>query len=172
MIISPPPADLRGERKKARMHFAVIRLPYGNSSCGKKRGCVATASADEVPAYSGAERHRWQMELDLALLAGFRHAPVQRTAPANARDFPQVLAATLRSLEHEGLICRTVYAEIPPQVEYRISSHGETVRPLIRAVRAWGREHLEWKRRISGPAPGDGGKLTALVQRNRRKEPS
>src|SRR6266849_8506098 len=89
MIISPPPADLRGERKKARMHFAVIRLPYGNSSCGKKRGCVATASADEVPAYSGAECHRWQMELDLPLLARFRHAPVQRAAPANARDFPQ-----------------------------------------------------------------------------------
>ena len=84
----------------------------------------------------------------------------------------KVLAATLRSLEHEGLICRTVYAEIPPRVEYRISSHGETVRPLIQVVRAWGREHLEWKRRISGPAPGDGGKLTALVQRNRRKEPS
>jgi len=84
----------------------------------------------------------------------------------------KVLAATLRSLEHEGLICRTVYAEIPPRVEYRISSHGETVRPLIQVVRAWGREHLEWKRRISGPAPGDGGKLTALVERNRRKEPS
>src|SRR6266849_4019390 len=91
MIISPPPADLRGERKKARMHFAVIRLPYGNSSCAKKRGCVAPASADEVPAYSGAERHRRQMELDLPLLAGFRHAPIQRTAPVNARDFPQGL---------------------------------------------------------------------------------
>jgi len=72
----------------------------------------------------------------------------------------KVLAATLRSLEHEGLICRTVYAEVPPRVEYRISGHGETVRPLIQAVRAWGREHLEWKRRISGPGAGDGGKLT------------
>src|SRR5713101_827823 len=89
IIPTPPPADLRGEQKKARMHFAVIRLPDGNSSCGKKRGCVATTSAGEVPAYSGAERHRRQMELDLPLLAGFRHAPVQRTASANARDFAQ-----------------------------------------------------------------------------------
>src|SRR5712692_11994588 len=70
----------------------------------------------------------------------------------------KVLAATLRSLEHEGLIRRTVYAEIPPLVESRISSHGETVRPLLQVVRAWGREHLEWKRRMSGA--GDGGKLT------------
>ena len=59
---------------------------------------------------------------------------------------PKVLAATLRGLEQEGLICRTVHAEVPPRVEYRISSHGETVRPIIEAVRAWGRQHLEWKR--------------------------
>jgi DNA-binding HxlR family transcriptional regulator len=58
----------------------------------------------------------------------------------------KVLASTLRSLEQEGLICRTVYAEVPPRVEYHISGHGETVRPIIQAVRAWGQQHLEWKR--------------------------
>ena len=57
----------------------------------------------------------------------------------------KVLAATLRNLEREGLICRTVYTEVPPRVEYSISSHGETLRPLLEAVRAWGREHLEWQ---------------------------
>ncbi|HLJ60156.1 MAG TPA: helix-turn-helix domain-containing protein [bacterium] len=39
----------------------------------------------------------------------------------------KVLAATLRGLEHEGLICRAVYAEVPPRVEYRISNHREPV---------------------------------------------
>ncbi len=68
----------------------------------------------------------------------------------------KVLAATLRSLEREGLICRTAYAEVPSRVEYRISSHGETVRPLLQAVRAWGREHLEWKRPEEGPNPPQG----------------
>ena len=58
----------------------------------------------------------------------------------------KVLAATLRSLENEGLISRTVYAEVPPRVEYRISDHGETVLPILRAVRSWGHKHLEWKR--------------------------
>ena len=57
----------------------------------------------------------------------------------------KVLTATLRVLENEGLISRKIYPEIPPRVEYSISSHGETVRPLIEAVRAWGRKHLEWK---------------------------
>jgi DNA-binding HxlR family transcriptional regulator len=58
----------------------------------------------------------------------------------------KVLAATLRSLENEGLISRTVYAEVPPRVEYRISDHGGTVLPILQAVRSWGHKHLEWKR--------------------------
>src|SRR5437762_13870018 len=74
--------------QKARTHFAVIRLRHGNSSFGKECYCLATNSTNEVPAYSGAERNRREMELDLSLLAGFRHASVQRTAPVNALDFP------------------------------------------------------------------------------------
>src|SRR6476660_8968774 len=58
----------------------------------------------------------------------------------------KVLTDTLRSLESEGLINRTVYAEVPPRVEYRVSDHGKTVLPILQAVRAWGHKHLEWKR--------------------------
>jgi DNA-binding HxlR family transcriptional regulator len=54
----------------------------------------------------------------------------------------KVLTATLRSLEQEGLISRTDYLEVPPRVEYRISDYGQSVRPLIEAVRIWGRAHL------------------------------
>ena len=56
----------------------------------------------------------------------------------------KVLSETLRNLEREGLVSRTVYPEVPPRVDYRISDHGESVRPIIQAVRAWGHEHLEW----------------------------
>ena len=56
----------------------------------------------------------------------------------------KVLAATLRGLEQEGLISRTVYPEVPARVEYSISGHGESVRSIIEAVRVWGHEHLEW----------------------------
>lgn len=56
----------------------------------------------------------------------------------------KVLAATLRSLEQEGLISRTVFPEVPARVEYSISGHGESVRSIIEAVRVWGHEHLEW----------------------------
>jgi len=62
----------------------------------------------------------------------------------------KVLAETLRNLEEEGLIVRTVHSLAPSHVDYEISAHGESVRPLMHAVRAWGREHLEWMRAARG----------------------
>jgi DNA-binding HxlR family transcriptional regulator len=59
----------------------------------------------------------------------------------------KVLTETLRTLEHEGLICRKIYAEVPARVEYRISNHGESVRPIIEAMRVWGHAHIEWRER-------------------------
>lgn len=66
----------------------------------------------------------------------------------------KVLTASLRNLEQEGLICRKVYAEVPPRVEYRISAHGESVLPILQAVRAWGHEHLAWRQAAK---PGNNG---------------
>jgi DNA-binding HxlR family transcriptional regulator len=63
----------------------------------------------------------------------------------------KVLSETLRNLEREGLVARTFYPEVPPRVEYRISDHGESVRPIIQAVRVWGHEHLEWQAGESHP---------------------
>lgn len=55
----------------------------------------------------------------------------------------KVLTETLRDLEREGLVTRTVRSETPAHVEYNLSVHGETVKPLIEAVRNWGRFHLD-----------------------------
>jgi DNA-binding HxlR family transcriptional regulator len=55
----------------------------------------------------------------------------------------KVLTDTLRTLEQEGLIARIAREEA--RIEYALSSHGESVRPLIHAVRQWGRDHLTWK---------------------------
>ena len=54
----------------------------------------------------------------------------------------KVLTETLRDLEREGLLTRTVISEMPTHVEYALSAHGESVAPLIEAMRAWGRGHL------------------------------
>jgi DNA-binding HxlR family transcriptional regulator len=64
----------------------------------------------------------------------------------------KVLAATLRDLEREGLVTRKVYAEVPPRVEYRLSTHGQTVRPIIEAVRVWGHVHIASKEPVREPS--------------------
>lgn len=61
----------------------------------------------------------------------------------------KVLTETLRNLEGEGLISRTVYPEVPSRVEYCISTHGESVIPILQAVRSWGHEQIAWKRQAA-----------------------
>lgn len=55
---------------------------------------------------------------------------------------PKVLTQTLRALERDGMITRTVYAEVPPRVEYELTPMGRTLLDLIAACRRWAREHL------------------------------
>lgn len=50
----------------------------------------------------------------------------------------KVLTDTLRSLESDGLITRTAYAEVPPRVEYSLSELGESMRPILKSMEAWG----------------------------------
>ncbi len=50
----------------------------------------------------------------------------------------KVLTDSLRSMESDGLITRTVYPEVPPRVEYALSELGETMRPILDAMESWG----------------------------------
>ncbi len=50
----------------------------------------------------------------------------------------KVLTDSLRSMEADGIITRTVYAEVPPRVEYSLSELGESLRPIIKAMEVWG----------------------------------
>ena len=50
----------------------------------------------------------------------------------------KVLTDSLRSLEEDGIITRTVYPEVPPRVEYALSDLGESMRPIISAMEQWG----------------------------------
>jgi DNA-binding HxlR family transcriptional regulator len=53
----------------------------------------------------------------------------------------KVLTDSLRAMEQDGIITRTVYPEVPPRVEYALSELGETMRPIIAAMEAWGRAY-------------------------------
>jgi len=58
----------------------------------------------------------------------------------------KVLTDSLRSMEADGLITRTVYPEVPPHVEYALSELGESMRPIIQSMEKWG---LEYKHNMS-----------------------
>ena len=50
----------------------------------------------------------------------------------------KVLTDSLRAMEKDGIITRTVYPEVPPRVEYALSDLGETMRPILDAMQEWG----------------------------------
>lgn len=50
----------------------------------------------------------------------------------------KVLTDSLRSMEEDGIITRTVYPEVPPRVEYALSDLGESMRPIIKSMEEFG----------------------------------
>ena len=50
----------------------------------------------------------------------------------------KVLTDALRALEADGIINRTVYAEVPLRVEYSLTELGETLRPVLKSMENWG----------------------------------
>lgn len=51
----------------------------------------------------------------------------------------KVLMDSLRSMEEDGILTRTVYPEVPPRVEYALSDLGQSLRPIIEAMAEWGK---------------------------------
>ena len=53
----------------------------------------------------------------------------------------KVLTDSLRSMESDGIVIRTVYAEVPPRVEYSLSTLGKSMLPIIDVMAEWGRNY-------------------------------
>ena len=53
----------------------------------------------------------------------------------------KVLTESLRSLEEDGIVSRSVYAEVPPRVEYALTELGESMRPILDAMQEWGNSY-------------------------------
>lgn len=53
----------------------------------------------------------------------------------------KVLTDSLRSMEEDGIITRTIYPEVPPHVEYALSELGESMSPIIDAMARWGTDY-------------------------------
>lgn len=66
---------------------------------------------------------------------------------ALARAIPNVtqrmLTLQLRELEEAGIVARTVYAEVPPRVDYALTDMGHSLKPVLIAMRDWGMDYAQ-----------------------------
>lgn len=54
-----------------------------------------------------------------------------------------MLTVHLRELEQEGILTRTVFAEVPPRVEYALTDHGASLGYVMKSLAEWGGSHLK-----------------------------
>lgn len=76
-----------------------------------------------------------------------RFSELNRLIPSSTK---KMLTQQLRELERDAIITRKVYAQVPPRVEYSITRHGQSLRPILRSMSAWGKQHRARYGRTSG----------------------
>ena len=86
---------------------------------------------------------RWSL---LVLLALHEKAEAMRFSDL-CRAIPDVsqkmLTSTLRKLEADDLLSRTIYPEVPPRVEYKLTKRGKTLIPLLNQLVDWSLDNMD-----------------------------
>lgn len=109
------------------METGTVSPNVFDSQCGSRR--VLELIAD-----------KWTAITVYALVRGtMRFSELQREIDGISQ---KVLTQTLRDLERDGLVERTVYPTVPPRVEYALTPLGNTLREPLAAICRWSEEHL------------------------------
>lgn len=82
---------------------------------------------------------KWKPVIIFCIANGVdRFGAMQRAVPGVTK---QMLTKQLRELEADQLITRTIYAEVPPRVDYALTEKGQSVLPIIEQMRFWGKQN-------------------------------
>ena len=79
---------------------------------------------------------KWKVLILRDLLTGTKRFGELKKSIGNVSQ--KVLTAQLRAMEKSGLLTRTVYAEVPPRVEYALTELGKSLKPILDAMWTWG----------------------------------
>jgi DNA-binding HxlR family transcriptional regulator len=122
----------------------VRTISAGTTQKGSKRARGDDRRSNcAVEATLGVIGGRWKGVVLFWLLDGrMRFGELRRKVP-NCTE--RMLTLQLRELEEDGLVTRTVYAEVPPRVEYQLTSFGESLEPILTGMCEWGQKY---KRRL------------------------
>ncbi len=82
---------------------------------------------------------KWKVLILRDLLTGAKRFGELRRSVGGVSQ--KVLTAQLRAMEKSGLLTRTVYAEVPPRVEYALTALGQSLRPILDAMSSWGERY-------------------------------
>ncbi|MEH0018592.1 MAG: helix-turn-helix domain-containing protein [Desulfobacter sp.] len=107
-----------------------------------------------------SKEYRCPVEVTMAILSGKwkclmlwhlydgpkRYIALEKVVPGVSQ---KMLTQQLRELEKDGLVDRTVYPEIPPRVEYKLTALGRSAFPILEMMHSWGVTHLG----LSEPEP-------------------
>jgi DNA-binding HxlR family transcriptional regulator len=117
---------------KSAGHCEGTALPDDALQWDVREGCEVRQILDRVA-------DKWSL-LAIALLEQrtLRFTELQRQIDGISQ---RMLTVTLRQLERDGLVSRTVYPVVPPRVEYALTPLGETLHATIRTLVAWTEEH-------------------------------
>lgn len=101
------------------------------------------ALADECPELYASHiiGGQWSLAICCYLINGkMRFGELRKKIPTITE---RMLTLQLRKLEDNKIVTRTVFAEVPPRVEYELTSIGYKLQPIIETLEKWGNEHKE-----------------------------
>jgi DNA-binding HxlR family transcriptional regulator len=129
-------SQVSGRLSRKISHPALLNLP------NQRAQTAQNVYAGECPTREALDRiaDKWTT-LIFGLLEGSprRFSDLRRGVGGISQ---KMLTQTLRNLERDGLVKRTVYAQVPPRVEYELTPLGRTLSEPIAALRRWAEEHI------------------------------
>lgn len=97
-------------------------------------GCAIEAALDVIGS-------KWKGVILFHLLEkSLRFNEIRRLIPSVTQ---RMLTLQLRELESDGVINRKIYPEIPPKVEYSLTEFGQNLKPILLALRLWGKKVMD-----------------------------
>jgi DNA-binding HxlR family transcriptional regulator len=96
---------------------------------------------------------KWKLDLVCLMASGIRrHARLLENLPGISK---KVLTEALRGLQHDGLVARQIYAEVPARVEYTLTPLGWSLTEVPMALYEWASEHADEVKAARAAAGGD-----------------
>src|SRR5258707_5520845 len=114
-----------------RTHEKVSHSPES-----ERPGHTAVSAAQGIEQALGFLEGRWKLLILFHLFGGkvLRFSDLERAIPAISQ---KMLAQQLRQLEADGIVLRRVHSQVPPKVEYRLTTWGQSLCPALDALLKW-----------------------------------